>query len=117
MTAYERVTAALNHEEVDCPPVYAFVESNTLYDHFAPGQEDLLKAAAISSSGPDIMTMWTGLFALQNQGYLEPLNSYIPADTLKTFNGIDWCSKGLALDQGAIFDNTASNVGVSVAGG
>ena len=48
------------------------------------------------------MTMWTGLFALQNQGYLEPLNQYIPTDTLKTFNGIDWCSKGLAVDQGAI---------------
>lgn len=47
MTAQERVLAALNHEEVDFPPVYAFVESNTLYDHFAPGEPDLLKAAAI----------------------------------------------------------------------
>ena len=62
----------------------------------------LLKAAAVAGSGPDIMTMWTGLFALQNQTYLEPLNQYIPADTLKSFNGIDWCSKGLSLDQGAI---------------
>ena len=62
----------------------------------------LLKAAAIAGSGPDLMTMWTGLFALQNQTYLEPLNQYIPTDTLKTFNGIDWCSKGLSLDQGAI---------------
>ena len=48
------------------------------------------------------MTMWTGLFALQNQTYLEPLNQYIPTETLKSFNGIDWCSKGLSLDQGAI---------------
>jgi hypothetical protein len=47
MTARERVLAALNHEEVDVPPVYAYVESNTLYDHFAPGEEDLLQAAAI----------------------------------------------------------------------
>lgn len=62
----------------------------------------LLKAAAIAQSGPDLMTMWTGLFALQNQSYLEPLNQYIPEDTLKTFNGIDWCSKGLQLSQGAI---------------
>jgi raffinose/stachyose/melibiose transport system substrate-binding protein len=62
----------------------------------------LLKAAAIAKTGPDLMTMWTGLFALQNQGYLEPLNAYIPVDTLKTFTGIDWCSKDLAVDKGAI---------------
>ena len=62
----------------------------------------LLKAAALAQSGPDIVTMWTGLFALQNQTYLEPLDQYIPADTLKSFNGIDWCSKGLQLSQGAI---------------
>jgi len=62
----------------------------------------LLKAAAVAQSGPDLMTMWTGLFALQNQTYLEPLNQYIPEDTLKTFTGIDWCSKGLQLSQGAI---------------
>ena len=62
----------------------------------------LLKAAAVAQSGPDLMTMWTGLFALQNQSYLEPLDQYIPADTLKSFNGMDWCSKGLAAAQGAI---------------
>ncbi len=62
----------------------------------------LLKAAAVAGSGPDLMTMWTGLFALQNQTYLEPLNSYIPTATLQQFNGIDWCSKGLSLAQGAI---------------
>lgn len=47
MTARERVLASLSHEEVDFPPVYAYVESNTLYDHFAPGEDDLLKAAAV----------------------------------------------------------------------
>jgi len=62
----------------------------------------LLKAAAISKTGPDLMTMWTGLFALQNQDYLEPLNSYIKVDELKKFTGIDWCSKDLAVDKGAI---------------
>ena len=62
----------------------------------------LLKAAAIAKSGPDMMTMWTGLFALQNQAYLEPLNAYIKVDDLKKFTGIDWCSKDLAVDKGAI---------------
>ena len=62
----------------------------------------LLKAAAIAKTGPDLMTMWTGLFALQNQGYLEPLNDYVPVDTLKKFDGIDWCSKDLKVDTGAV---------------
>lgn len=62
----------------------------------------LLKAAAIAKTGPDLMTMWTGLFALQNQGYLEPLNDYVPVDTLKQFDGINWCSKDLNVDTGAI---------------
>ena len=79
------------------PNVTINVVSQPADNYFA-----LLKAAAVAGSGPDLMTMWTGLFALQNQTYLEPLNSYIPTETLKTFNGIDWCSKGLAVDQGAI---------------
>ncbi len=62
----------------------------------------LLKTAAISKAGPDLMTMWTGLFALQNQGFLEPLNQYIPLDTLKQFDGINWCSKDLKVETGAI---------------
>ena len=62
----------------------------------------LLKAAAIAKTGPDLMTMWTGLFALQNQGYLEPLNDYVPVDTLKKFDGIDWCAKDLKVDTGAV---------------
>jgi raffinose/stachyose/melibiose transport system substrate-binding protein len=79
------------------PNVTINVVSQPADNYFA-----LLKTAAIAGSGPDLMTMWTGLFALQNQGYLEPLNSLIPVDTLKQFTGIDWCSKGLSLDQGAI---------------
>lgn len=47
MNAHERVLAALNHEEVDFPPVSAYVENNALYDYFAPGEDDLLRAAAI----------------------------------------------------------------------
>jgi raffinose/stachyose/melibiose transport system substrate-binding protein len=79
------------------PNVTIQVVSQPADNYFA-----LLKAAAVAQSGPDIMTMWTGLFALQNQTYLEPLNQYIPDATLKSFNGIDWCSKGLQLSQGAI---------------
>jgi ABC-type glycerol-3-phosphate transport system substrate-binding protein len=62
----------------------------------------LLKAAAISKTGPDLITMWTGLFALQNQGYLATLNDMIPVETLKKFTGINWCSRDLNVDKGAI---------------
>jgi len=79
------------------PNVTINVVSQPADNYFA-----LLKAAAVAQSGPDIMTMWTGLFALANQSYLEPLDQYIPADTLKSFNGLDWCSKGLQASQGAI---------------
>ncbi|MEO8463526.1 MAG: extracellular solute-binding protein [Chloroflexota bacterium] len=96
--ANAKVTEALvNAYTAANPNVTIDLVSQPADNYFA-----LLKTAAIAGSGPDLMTMWTGLFALQNQGYLEPLNSYIPVDTLKQFNGIDWCSKGLSLDQGAI---------------
>ena len=62
----------------------------------------LLKAAAIAKTGPDLLTMWTGLFALQNQAFLEPLNQYIPVDTLNKFDGVNWCSKNLDVNSGAI---------------
>ncbi len=72
----------------------------------------LLKAAAIAKTGPDLLTMWTGLFALQNQSFLEPLNQYISADTLKLFPGINWCSRDLNVDKGAVcvpLDNQSYN--------
>jgi raffinose/stachyose/melibiose transport system substrate-binding protein len=36
---------------------------------------DLLQAAAISKTGPDLATQWTGLFDLKYKDYLEPLTS------------------------------------------
>jgi len=84
---------------------YTAKNPNVTFDLVAQPADNyfaLLKTAAISKSGPDLMTMWTGLFALQNEGYLEPLNQYIPMDTLKQFDGINWCSKDLKVDTGAI---------------
>jgi raffinose/stachyose/melibiose transport system substrate-binding protein len=62
---------------------------------------DLLKAAAISKTGPCLATMWTGLFMLQNKDYLEKLNpTYVPEDTLKQYAGIEWASDNFNPDQG-----------------
>jgi ABC-type glycerol-3-phosphate transport system substrate-binding protein len=79
------------------PNVTINVVSQPADNYFA-----LLKTASISKTGPDLLTMWTGLFALQNQGFLEPLNQYIPIDTLNKFDGINWCSKDLNVQTGAI---------------
>ena len=79
------------------PNVTIEVVSQPADNYFA-----LLKTASISKTGPDLLTMWTGLFALQNQGFLEPLNQYIPVDTLNKFDGINWCSKDLNVASGAI---------------
>jgi raffinose/stachyose/melibiose transport system substrate-binding protein len=61
---------------------------------------DLLKAAAISKTGPCLATQWTGLFTLQDKSYLEPLNSYIPIATLKEFKGVEWGSDNFNADSG-----------------
>jgi raffinose/stachyose/melibiose transport system substrate-binding protein len=62
---------------------------------------DLLKAAAISKTGPCLATMWTGLFMLQNKAYLEKLSpTYIPEATLKQFSGIEWASDNFNPDNG-----------------
>ena len=42
------------------------------------------------------------LRARRTRATCEPLNQYIPLDTLKKFVGIDWCSKDLKVDTGAI---------------
>jgi raffinose/stachyose/melibiose transport system substrate-binding protein len=63
---------------------------------------DLLQAAAISQTGPDLATMWTGLFDLKYQSYLEPLNSYIPVDELKKLKGIEYSSLNFNADDGVL---------------
>jgi raffinose/stachyose/melibiose transport system substrate-binding protein len=63
---------------------------------------DLLQTAAISKSGPDIATQWTGLFALKYKDYLEPLNQYIPLDELKKMKGIEYSSINFNPDDGVL---------------
>jgi len=87
-------TNLVNAYEALHPNVTISVVSQPANNYF-----DLLTAAAISKTGPCLATQWTGLFTLQNASYLEPLNSYIPLDTLKQFKGIEWGS--------ANFDPTA----------
>ncbi len=63
---------------------------------------DLLQTAAISKTGPDIATQWTGLFDLKYKDYLEPLNQYIPLDELKKMKGIEYSSVNFNPDDGVL---------------
>jgi ABC-type glycerol-3-phosphate transport system substrate-binding protein len=95
--------------EANAPATYAFVKA---YDALHPNVTinvvsqpaanyfALLTAAAISKTGPCLATQWTGLFTLQDKSYLEPLNSYIPISTLKSFKGIEWGSDNFNPDTG-----------------
>ncbi len=54
----------------------------------------LLQAAAISHTGPDLAVMWTGLFTLQYQSYLQNLKQYVPASDLARMQGMQWTAPG-----------------------
>ena len=43
-----RIIKAINHIEPDRVPIWEALESPTLYNHFAPGEKDFLKAASIA---------------------------------------------------------------------
>ncbi len=63
---------------------------------------DLLQAAAISKTGPDLATMWTGLFDLKYQSYLQPLNDLVSLDELKKLKGIEYSSLNFNPDDGVV---------------
>jgi len=63
---------------------------------------DLLQTAAISKTGPDLATQWTGLFALKYVDYLEPLNQYIPLEELQKMKGIEYSSINFTPEDGVL---------------
>lgn len=52
----------------------------------------LLQAAAVSKKGPDLVLMWTGLFALQYKSYLTNLKGIVPAAALAREGSLNWSS-------------------------
>ncbi len=62
----------------------------------------LLQAAAISKTGPDLATMWTGLFALKYKNFLQPLNDLVPMSDLKKLKGIEYSSINFNPDNGVL---------------
>jgi ABC-type glycerol-3-phosphate transport system substrate-binding protein len=72
------------------PNVTIKVVSQPADNYFA-----LLKAAAVSRTGPDIAVQWTGLFTLQDTSYLSKLNGLVPSSALAKMKGLEWMSPGL----------------------
>ncbi len=62
----------------------------------------LLQAAAISKTGPDLVTMWTGLFALKYKTFLQPLNDVVPMADLLKLKGIEYSSVNFNPDNGVL---------------
>jgi len=93
-TATEKLVAAF---EAKYPQIKINIVSQPADNYF-----DLLQAAAISKTGPDLATMWTGLFDLKYQEWLEPLNSMVSLDELKKLKGIEYSSLNFNPDDGVL---------------
>lgn len=65
------------------PDIKIKVVSQPAENYFA-----LLQAASISKTGPDLATMWTGLFALKYQKFIADLKPYFSAAERAKLNGI-----------------------------
>jgi raffinose/stachyose/melibiose transport system substrate-binding protein len=77
--------------EAQHPNVTIKIVSQPADNYFA-----LLKAAAISHTGPDIAVQWTGLFTLQDTSYLSSLKGLVPDSALSQMKGMQWMSAGLS---------------------
>lgn len=60
----------------------------------------LLQAAAVSKKGPDLLLMWTGLFALQYKSYLQNLKGTVSEAALAQEGSLNWSSPGFDLANG-----------------
>lgn len=61
----------------------------------------LLQASSVSKTGPDIAVQWTGLFTLQNKGYLTNLKGLIPDADMAKVQGLQWSSDGFNAANGS----------------
>lgn len=61
----------------------------------------LLQAAALSRSGPDLLVMWGGLYAIQHKSYLQNLKDLVPAKDTSKLAGMRWVSEGFDVSKGA----------------
>ena len=58
----------------------------------------LLQAAAVSKTGPDLVLMWTGLFALKYKEYLTNLKGLVSDGALARQGSLEWSSDDFNID-------------------
>ena len=80
------------------PNITVNVVSQPADNYFA-----LLKAAAISKTGPDLAVMWTGLFTLQYKSFLQNLKGLVPDADLARINpdALKWTSDNFDASNGS----------------
>ena len=61
----------------------------------------LLQAAAVSKKGPDLVLMWTGLFALQYKSYLQNMKGVVSDAALAREGSLNWSAPNFDLNNGA----------------
>ena len=82
---------------------YTAAHPNVTFDLVSqPGDNyfSLLQAAAVSKSGPDLVLMWTGLFALKYKEYLTNLKGLVADDALASQGSLEWSSDNFDLANG-----------------
>ena len=82
---------------------YTAAHPNVTFDLVSqPGDNyfSLLQAAAVSKSGPDLVLMWTGLFALKYKEYLTNLKGLVADDALASQGSLEWSSDDFDLANG-----------------
>jgi raffinose/stachyose/melibiose transport system substrate-binding protein len=82
---------------------YTAAHPNVTFDLVSqPGDNyfSLLQAAAVSKTGPDLVLMWTGLFALKYKEYLTSLKGLVPDDALASQGSLEWSSDNFDLANG-----------------
>jgi raffinose/stachyose/melibiose transport system substrate-binding protein len=90
------VTKALvNKYEHEHPHVHVEVTTQPASNYFS-----LLQSAGVSRKGPDLISMWSGLYGIQHGKYLENLKSDIDSSKLKNINQLKWVSKGIDASKG-----------------
>ena len=82
---------------------YTAAHPNVTFDLVSqPGDNyfSLLQAAAVSKTGPDLVLMWTGLFALKYKEYLTSLKGLVPDDALASQGSLEWSSDNFDIANG-----------------
>ncbi|BBH20244.1 ABC transporter substrate-binding protein [Paenibacillus baekrokdamisoli] len=80
------------------------VKVNVVHQTQDPSYFTMFQASSLSKTGPDIVDLWTGLYALRYKQFLEPLNKVLTDEQKGNLIGLQYASDG--------FDSTKSIYGI-----